>query len=130
MEFLLPGTTTFAEDMKAKGLDEAYLGIFLSFGIPVVILEALVWTIAPIELSARFAKSTLIGAALGLLGFVAFHWRGGLEAMMGSGWVVLVLNTSYLVLRPRSRRVAIWSTVGQKLAFILVVSFAIYPSGF
>jgi hypothetical protein len=103
------------------------LALFLGVGIPVVVLEALLWTVAFVELSAKLAKSPVIGAILGVLAYgVVFHWAGGMFSVLVSTWIALVLNGSYVLLRQRSRPVAIVSTVAHKIAFILYAAFSIY----
>ncbi|MGY0653056.1 hypothetical protein ACW7GZ_14595 [Luteimonas sp. A537] len=108
-------------------LAEAPLSLFLGVGILVYIFEALFWTVLFVELGAKYAKSPLLGAILGLLGYgVVFHWSGGFFSVLVSSWIALVLNSSYVLLRQRSRTVAILSTVALKVIFILSVAFAIY----
>jgi len=103
---------------------------FLSLGIFIETLEALFWTVAFIELGAKLAKSPLFGAVLGVVGYsVVFHWSGGINAILVTGWIVLVLNASYLVLRERSRLMAVFSTVAQKIAFITLAAVSLYPAG-
>ena len=123
--YLLP-THTAGEIEKLKELGHISRGQFLAVGILVVILEALFWTVAFVELGAKFAKSPLLGAALGVFSYsVVHHWSGGFKAIVMSGWIVLVLNASYVVLRQRSRLVAVLSTVAHKLAFLTVAVIAI-----
>jgi hypothetical protein len=101
---------------------------FLFIGILVVTLEALFWTVAFVELGGKLVKSPLFGAALGIFAYsVVHHWSGGAKAILVSGWIVMVLNVSYVVLRQRSRPLAILSTVAQKIAFIAFAAISIFP---
>jgi hypothetical protein len=112
---------------KVKELAEAPLSLFLGVGVLVVILEALFWTVCFVEFGAKYLRSPLLGAALGVLGYgVVFHWPGGLVPIVASSWIALVLNSSYVLLRQRSRALAVVSTVTLKVAFILSVAFSIY----
>ncbi|HEY2346922.1 MAG TPA: hypothetical protein VGH80_13775 [Xanthomonadaceae bacterium] len=99
-------------------------------GIPVYLLEALFFTAGAIEVSAKFASMPLLGAAAGVLGYgVLYHWSHGLSGIILASWIALVLNASYLVLRARSRKTAILSTVGQKLTFLLFAVLGLYAFG-
>ena len=91
-----------------------------AIGIPVYVMEALVFTVGAIEAAARFVCMPALGAAAGILGYgVVYHWSHGLSGIILASWIALVLNASYLLLRERSKQTAILSTVGQKLAFLL-----------
>ena len=104
--------------------------LFLSIGIPVVILEALFWTVGFIELGAKFLRSPLLGASAGILGYgVLFHWSEGVFSVLLTSWIALVLNTSYVFLRQSSRKTAIYSTLAHKVAFIVYAAFIIHTSG-
>ena len=71
-----------------------------------------------------------IGVAAGVLGFgVLYHWSHGISGIVLASWIALVLNTSYVVLRTRSRKTAILSTLGQKLGFLLIAAIAVYNFG-
>jgi hypothetical protein len=127
--FLKP-TQTNADIEKLRVFGQVSIVQFLCVGILVEILEALFWTVAFVELGAKLAKSPLLGAVLGVIAYsILFHWSGGISAILISGWIVLVLNASYVVLRQRSQLVAIFSTVAQKIAFITLGAISIYPSG-
>ncbi|QOY63651.1 hypothetical protein INQ40_05355 [Lysobacter sp. H21R4] len=116
-----------ADELRINELSEAPPELFLGVGIPTMILEALFWTVSFVELGAKYARSALLGAALGVLGYgVVFHWSGGLVSILASSWIALVLNGSYVLLLQRSRTVAILSTVSLKVAFLLSVAFTIY----
>ena len=118
------------DEVELKTLTETPLGLFLGVGIPVVIFEALFWTVAFVELGAKFAKSPLIGAIGGLIGYgVVFHWSGGVFSVLVSSWIALILNSSYVLLRRRSRMVAILSTMAHKVAFIIYAAFSMYAYG-
>ncbi|WP_043957309.1 hypothetical protein [Lysobacter sp. A03] len=115
------------DELRISELSAAPPELFLGVGIPVVILEALFWTVCFVELGAKYARSALLGAALGVLGYgVLFHWSEGLVSILASSWIALVLNGSYVLLLQRSRTVAILSTVALKIVFLLSVAFTIY----
>lgn len=98
-----------------------------TIGIPAYVLEALVFTVVPIELATRYLHKPLFGAAAGVLGYgVLYHWSHGLPGIVLASWIALVLNTSYLVLRDRSVNTAIIATLGQKIGFLLLAVLAIY----
>jgi hypothetical protein len=127
--FLKP-TETNTDIEKLGVLGQVSMVQFLCIGILVEILEALFWTVGFVELGSKLAKSPLLGAVLGVIAYsVVFHWSGGIVSILISGWIVLVLNASYLILRQRSRPVAIFSTVAQKIAFITLAAVSVYPSG-
>ncbi|MFT3905778.1 MAG: hypothetical protein QM718_05695 [Steroidobacteraceae bacterium] len=119
---------TAAQDGKLQLLSKISPDLFLGIGIPVMVLEALFWTVAFVELTAKFT-SLWLGAFAGVLSYgVAYHWNGGLISIFVSGWIALVLNVSYVLLRSRSRRVAVLSTVFQKVVFIIWVAAALYAT--
>lgn len=96
-------------------------------GIPVYVAEALVFVVAPIEAAAKFLRMPLLGAVVGILGYgVLYHWSHGLSGIVLASWIALVLCASYLVLRVRSKKTAILSTVWQKLVFLLFASLSVY----
>jgi len=98
-----------------------------AIGIPVYVLEALVFTVGAIEAAAKFIRMPILGAAVGVLGYgVIYHWSHGLSGIILASWIALVLNASYVVLRERSRKTAILSTVGQKLAFLLLAALVLF----
>lgn len=109
------------------GLADVPIGLFLAVAIPVGILEGLFWTVACIELSARWLRSAAVGALLGIVGYGAvFHWSGGALSILVSTWIVLVLNVGYLRLRSQSRRAAVISTLAQKVLFMLYAAHGLY----
>jgi hypothetical protein len=104
--------------------------LVLAVGVTVVFLEALLWTVAMVELADRFTGSPVLGAIVGVLGYgLALHWSSGTFSVLVSSWVVLVLNSSYVLLRRSSRGVAIASTIAQKLAFLLYAAVGISTNG-
>lgn len=109
------------------GLSDVPIGLFLAVAIPVGILEGLFWTVGCIELAARWLRSASVGAVIGIVGYGAvFHWSGGALAILVSTWIVLVLNVGYLLLRSRSRRTAVISTLAHKVLFMLYAAHGIY----
>ena len=118
------------DESQLKRLSETPPTLFLGVGIPVVILEALFWTVLFVELAAKYIRLPLLGATLGIFGYgVAFHWSGGVFSILVSSWIALILNGSYVLLRQRSRLIAITSTVAHKVAFILLAALGIYVTG-
>lgn len=96
-------------------------------GVPAYVLEALVFSVAPIELATRFLHKPLVGAAVGVVGYgVVYHWPHGLAGIVLASWIALVLNSSYVVLRQRSISTAVIATLGQKLGFLLLAVLSIY----
>lgn len=109
------------------GLSDVPMGLFLAVAIPVGILEGLFWTVGCIELTARWLRSASIGAVAGIVGYGAiFHWSGGALSILVSTWIVLVLNVGYLLLRSRSRRAAVISTLAHKVLFMLYAAHGLY----
>lgn len=103
---------------------------FFAIGVPIYVIEALFFTVVPIELAAKFVRMPLIGAAAGVLGYgVLYHWSHGLSGIILASWIAVVLNASYLLLRTRSKKTATLSTVGQKLAFLLFAALSVYVLG-
>ena len=101
--------------------------MFFAIGVPAYVAEALLFTVVPIELASRFLRIPPLGAAVGVLGYgVAYHWSHGISGIVLASWIALVLNTSYLVLRARSKRTAIASTLGHKIAFLMLAAFGVY----
>ncbi|GAA4357078.1 hypothetical protein [Kangiella marina] len=116
-----------ADENTLQEISEAPLALFLGVGIPIYILEALCFTVITIELSAKFARSTWLGAILGILAYgVLYHWSNGAFSILISSWIVLVLNSSYIILRKRSRKIGIASTIAHKLAFFFFAVYSIY----
>lgn len=116
-----------ADDTTLKEVSEAPIGLFLGVGIPVYILESMIFTVVLVELGAKFAKSPMLGAALGIIGYgVIYHWSNGIFSILITSWIALVLNSSYILLRQRSRKIAILSTIGHKLLFLFYAAYTIY----
>ena len=127
--FIKP-TQTVADIEKLKILGQISVVQFLGIGILVEILEALFWTVTFVEFAAKLAKTPQLGAVLGIIAYgVIFHWSGGISSILISGWIILVLNVSYVELRKRSHLVAVLSTVAQKIAFIMLAAVSIYSFG-
>lgn len=111
----------------ANDIADAPIALFLGVGIIVYVFEALLWTVAFTEAGARLFKSARLGAFLGVLAYgVVFHWSGGWFSILASSWIGMVLNLSYLILRERSRKIAILSTIAHKVAFILYATWTLY----
>ncbi|WP_337243630.1 hypothetical protein [Luteimonas sp. gir] len=105
----------------------APLWLFLVVGVSVYVLEAFVWTVAFTEFGARFFKHAAVGALLGVVAYgPIFHGPEGWFSILVSSWICFVLNMSYMIIRKRSRRTAILSTVAHKLVFILYAAWEIF----
>jgi hypothetical protein len=101
--------------------------LFLGVGIIVYILEAMLFTVIPIELSHKFTRTSWFGAMIGIILYgPLYHGSDGLLSILISSWIILVLNSSYIILRLQSRQVAIISTTGFKILFIFYAAFSIY----
>src|SRR5690554_6922365 len=108
-------------------LQNAPMILFLGVGVLVYIFEAMLFTVIPIELTNKFLRSPWLGAFLGIVFYgPVYHWSNGAFSVFITIWIVLVLNSSYIILRQRSRRVAICSTIGLKIIFILYAALSIY----
>lgn len=80
--------------------------------------EALLLTVAPIEITRRLWRQPLIGALIGILIYaVGMHWSEGWEGSLLTGWIASVIAIAYLVQRRTSRRLAILQALGLKWAF-------------
>lgn len=111
--------------LKLPSLDRLFV-----IGVPAYVMEALVFTVGAIEVAAKFMRMPLLGAAAGILGYgVLYHWSHGLSGIILASWIALVLNASYIVLRERSKKTAILSTVGQKLTILMFAALVLYTLG-
>ena len=118
-----------ASDFEAEldVLRSAPMILFIIVGIIVYIVEAMLFTVIPIELSGKFTHFPWVGATLGIVLYgPLYHGSNGVFSVLISSWIALVLNSSYLILRQRLRKVAILSTMGLKIIFILYAAFSIY----
>ena len=104
-------------DTSAKIAQHPWL--FAGVGLVVEVGEALVWTVAFIESFAWALRAPWLGAIAGIAAYsVGFHWNRGLVGILASGWIVLVLNVTYLILRERSKKTAVLCTIGLKWCFL------------
>lgn len=89
--------------------------------------EALLLTVAPIEIMRRLRSQPLIGALIGILIYsVGIHWVKGWEAMLLTGWIALVIAVAYLVQSRTSRWMAVFQALGLKWAFAAFALFTIF----
>lgn len=88
--------------------------------------EALLLTVAPIEITRRLWRQPLIGALIGILIYaVGMHWSKGWESILLTGWIASVIAIAYLVQRRTSRWLAILQALGLKWAFAAFAFFTI-----
>ena len=70
--------------------------------------EAMLLTVAPIEIMRRLWRQPLIGALIGILIYsLGIHWSKGWEAILLTGWIALVIAVAYLVQSRTSRWMAV-----------------------
>jgi hypothetical protein len=98
-----------------------------AIGVPVYVAEALFFSVGCIELAEKVLRMPVLGAAVGVVGYgVIYHWHHGISGIILASWIATVLNASYIILRARSIKIAILSTVGQKLTFLVLAVLALY----
>lgn len=95
-------------------------------GFAVLAGEAIVFTVLPAELSARFAQTGLWGLILGGVAYSpVFHASNGVTGVIISAWIVLVIGVVYYRQRTSSVLVACAQSIGLKWAFWLSALSAI-----
>lgn len=101
-------------------LQDASLGVIAMLGFAVLAGEAVIFTILPAELSARFLRNDLWGLIAGAVVYSPiFHASNGVAGVVFSAWIVLVIGAVYYIQRPSSRIVACAQAIGLKWAFWL-----------
>jgi hypothetical protein len=107
------GATPYA----MKRLGPAVLAVL---GFLVTGLEAVVFTVVPIELTRHYLKKPLVGVGIGGLGYVVgMHWDNGWLGLATSGWIWSIVTTAYLMDRQTSLLRACLQAVGLKWVFWL-----------
>ncbi|WP_292070153.1 hypothetical protein [Brevundimonas sp. UBA7534] len=87
-------------------------------GFGVMVLEAVVFTILPIEATRRLWRRPGLGAAIGAATYgPIIHWDNGWLGLSTSIWIIAVVSGAYLIERPSSLARAICQAVGLKLLF-------------
>ncbi|MEN5361917.1 hypothetical protein [Brevundimonas intermedia] len=109
-----------------SGTNPFFLG-----GLMFVVLsgEALLLTVAPIEIARRLWRQPLIGALIGILVYaVGIHWSKGWQSILLTGWIALVIAAAYLLQLRTSRWLAVLQALGLKWAFAAFALFTIFNS--
>lgn len=87
-------------------------------GLALMGLEAVFFTVLPIEIARRVFRRPLAG---GLVGGFAYgpliHWDNGWTGLLTSIWIVTVVSTAYLLERPFSLSGAVCQAIGLKALF-------------
>ncbi|WEK38927.1 MAG: hypothetical protein P0Y50_10235 [Candidatus Brevundimonas colombiensis] len=111
--FLWPGEGETPDAMRRLGpFSLAALGLLVTG------LEAVIFTVVPIELTRRLLKNSWIGVAVGGGGYVVgVHWDNGWLGLATSGWIWSVVTTAYLLDRPASFFRACLQAIGLKWVF-------------
>jgi hypothetical protein len=116
--------------LPPEGLDDlAGTNPFFLGAVMFVVLsgEALLLTVAPIEITRRLWRQPLVGALIGILIYaVGIHWSKGWQGMLLTGWIALVIAVAYLVQRRSSRWLAVLQALGLKWAFAAFALFMIF----
>lgn len=113
LESLFPGPDDPLDQLKA--VNPHFLALL---GYVVLSGEALVFTVAPIEIARRFWRSSPGGAALGILLYgPVLHGSKGLEGVLISTWIALVIAAAYVLQRQTSVKLAVFQALSLKWAF-------------
>ncbi len=112
-----------ADAMGDKTVDAAMkaapIWLLIVAGLSVPLLEAVLWTICFIEGADAIARRPQWGALGGVVAYGAiYHSSGDMRTVLASTWVAFVVNISYLVLRIRSRMMAILWVAGLRWIFV------------
>jgi hypothetical protein len=98
------------------------LAVVAVLGFVVLAGEAIVFTVVPVELSARFLRNGLWGLVAGAVAYSpVLHGSNGVAGVVFSAWIVLVIGSVYSFQRTSSVIVACAQAVGLKWAFWLSV---------
>jgi hypothetical protein len=99
--------TSFNPPESVNALGTAPLWLVALVDVLVATVEAALWTMLLIEISAAAIGRPLIGGVIGVLGYsIGFHYSSGFLAIIASAWIAVVLAAVYLLLRARSRVLA------------------------
>lgn len=100
------------------GMEGASLPVIAILGFVVLAGEAVVFTILPTELSARFLRNGLWGLVAGAVAYApVLHASNGVAGVVFSAWIVLVIGAVYYLQRVSSVFVACTQAIGLKWAF-------------
>lgn len=92
--------------------------VLATLGALVTGLEAVIFTIVPIEAARRALNNAWIGVGIGGLGYIVImHWDNGWLGLATSGWIWSVVTIAYLLDRPISFLRASLQAIGLKWVF-------------
>jgi len=93
-------------------------GTLVARGYLVMALEAIAYTMAPIEIARRLWKRPLLGAVAGAAIYViGIHWDNGWRGLAAATWIVVIVSGGYLLERTRSLPWATALAISLKFAF-------------
>lgn len=99
-------------------MEGASLAFIATLGFAVLAGEAIVFTILPTELSARFLRNGLWGLIVGAVVYSPMlHASNGFAGVVFSAWIVLVIGAVYYLQRISSVLIACAQAIGLKWAF-------------
>jgi hypothetical protein len=112
LSYIYPDGVITAHDLAKAGR------FLVPLGYVVMVFEALVFTIAPTELSIRFFRRSPPGLVAGWLLYVPLlHGPQGWAAVAASGWIASVVNLAYFIERGASARRAAFHAIVLKCFF-------------
>ena len=92
--------------------------VLAAVGFGVMVLEAVVFTVLPIEATRRLWRRPALGAIMGAAAYgPLIHWDNGWLGLATSIWIIAVVSGAYLIERPSSLARAICQALGLKLLF-------------
>lgn len=115
----LMGSKTAVDAERAELLQQAPVWVL----ILVPVGEALLWTVAFVEVAAYF-RAAAFGAIAGVAAY-SLVTHSGFWGIVVSAWIGAVLNTCYILMRGRSRPAAIANAIGLRWAFIAYAYFTV-----
>ncbi|UAL11350.1 hypothetical protein [Caulobacter segnis] len=80
-------------------------------------LEAIVYTVAPVEIAGRFWKRPRLGALAGAATYIGIHWDNGWRGLAAATWIIAVVSGGHLLERGTSPAQAAALAVSLKFAF-------------
>lgn len=103
---------------SADKLTEISPGTLVARGYLVMALEAIGYTIAPIEIARRLWRRPLFGAVAGAAIYViGVHWDNGWRGLAAATWIVVIVSGGYLLERATSLPWAAALAISLKFAF-------------
>lgn len=113
LETVVSGASGNFDEMEGVSL-----AIIATLGFAVLAGEAIVFTILPTELGARFFRNGLWGLIVGAVFYSpVFHASNGIAGVVFSAWIVLVIGAVYYLQRVSSVPIACAQAIGLKWAF-------------